>query len=290
MMRTLEPYLLLCLTSTVCVLPGVILVLRRLSMLADAIGHVLLLGIVVAFSLVGDLKSPWLFFGAAGSGLLTVVLVQWLQQDRRFKQDAAIGLVFPALFSLGVLLVSMNFSNIHLDVDAVLLGVPEQTLLDRPEWEILGWSPPRAILILGSILLLQWCLFTLCFKELKLSIFDATQASLFGLMPLLLHYLQMALTSITAVAVFDAVGPVLLLGFMVLPAMTARLLTDSYLETYLWAIGLGISGSIIGVASARAIDSTTPGTVAVVLGIQFLLIWCVQLISKSNNRRRSEQN
>src|SRR5437764_73809 len=125
----IELYALAAVTAAACAVPGVFLVLRRMAILSDAISHVLLLGIVVAFLAVGDLRSPLLLVGAA-TGLATVVLVEALQRTRLVKEDAAIGLVFPALFSLGVILVSRHAGNVHLDTDAVLKGGLELTAAD----------------------------------------------------------------------------------------------------------------------------------------------------------------
>src|SRR6187401_2341093 len=103
-------------TAAACAALGSFLVLRRVSLLTDAIGHVLLLGIVLAFLVTHDLRSPLLILGAAGTGLVTVALVEWVSKSRLVKQDAAIGLVFPALFALGVILTTLYSRNIHLDV------------------------------------------------------------------------------------------------------------------------------------------------------------------------------
>src|SRR5262245_40751242 len=114
-----EVALIAAVVAAACALPGVYLVLRRMALLSDAISHVLLLGIVVAFLWTGDLASPLLLAGAALTGVATVALVEALQRTRLVKEDAAIGLVFPALFSLGVIIVSRHAGNVHLDTDAV---------------------------------------------------------------------------------------------------------------------------------------------------------------------------
>jgi manganese/zinc/iron transport system permease protein len=111
-----------CLVSVACVLPGVFLVLRGVALMSDAISHAILLGIVVSFFLVGNLHSPLLIVGATLSGLLTVFLTEWVIHTRRLKEDAAIGLIFPIFFSIGVILISKYAGHIHLDTDAVLLG------------------------------------------------------------------------------------------------------------------------------------------------------------------------
>src|SRR5215213_11426803 len=93
-------------TAAACSVLGAFLVLRRMALLTDAIGHVLLLGIVLAFLLTHDLKSPLLILGAAATGLVTVALVEGVSKSRLVKEDAAIGLVFPALFALGIILAT----------------------------------------------------------------------------------------------------------------------------------------------------------------------------------------
>ena len=122
MSASMEIQLIAVLTASACALLGVFLVLRSMAMMADAISHTVLLGIVLVFFVVQDLQSPWLLVGAAATGLITVTLVEMLNRTRLVKEDAAIGLVFPALFSLAVILISRFARGVHLDVDAVLLG------------------------------------------------------------------------------------------------------------------------------------------------------------------------
>ena len=122
----------LILVAMACAVPGVFLVLRRNALVSDAIGHVLILGIVLAYFITRDIESPWLLVGAALAGVLTVALVEALQNTKLVRSDAAIGLVFPALFAIGVLLVSLYVPNVHIDVDAVLVGQPENA--DLPRW------------------------------------------------------------------------------------------------------------------------------------------------------------
>jgi manganese/zinc/iron transport system permease protein len=107
---------------------GVFLLLRRMALTTDAISHTVLLGIVVAFlvmvagGLAADLSSPLLIAGAAAAGVLTVVLTELVNRSGLVKQDSALGLVFPLLFAVAVILVARFTSNIHLDVDSVMVG------------------------------------------------------------------------------------------------------------------------------------------------------------------------
>jgi manganese/zinc/iron transport system permease protein len=239
-----------------------------MSLVSDAIGHVLLLGIVLAYFATRDIDSPWLLFGAALAGLLTVVLVELLQRTNLVKADAAIGLVFPALFALGVVLVSVKTRNIHLDVDAVLLGQPD--LATIPRWHFFGVAIPP-LWVMACVLALNVCLCALLYKELKLSTFDPGLAASLGLRPGLIHYGLMAIVSVTAVAAFDAVGPVLVVGFFVVPAATAFLLTDRLGVMIALACGIGAIGAVIGVKLATTFDTNTAGAVAAALGLLFTM-------------------
>ena len=118
----IEIQLIAALVAAACAIPGVFLVLRKMALISDAISHSILPGIVLGFFITQDLSSPLLIVLAAGTGIITVVLVERIQKTGLVKEDTAIGLVFPALFSIGVLLIAKNANDIHLDVDAVLLG------------------------------------------------------------------------------------------------------------------------------------------------------------------------
>ena len=115
--------LLAVVTALACALPGVFIVLRKNSMLVDAISHAILPGIVVGYFFTRDLDSPLLILGAALAGLVVVLGSEWLSRTGLLTGDAPQGLIFPALFSAGVILVTLNFANVHLDVHAVLVGV-----------------------------------------------------------------------------------------------------------------------------------------------------------------------
>lgn len=267
-----EVILVLASVGAACAVPGVFLVLRRVALVADAISHVLLFGIVLAYFVTRDLGSPWLFFGATASGVLTVALVELLRRSDRVAEDAAIGLVFPALFAIGTLLASMFLRSTHLDVDSVLLGFAEFSPTDRLDWfdEL-----PRAVVVLCGIFLLEVALVVAFFKELKLATFDAALASTFGFTPILLHYGLMTMTSLTAVAAFDAVGPVVVVALLVVPAATAYLLTDHLGVLIALSVGIGVSGGVLGTLLALSLDTNIAGTVATVLGLQFGLVFLV---------------
>jgi len=118
----IEIQLIASVVAVACAIPGTFLVLRKMAMISDAISHSILPGIVLGFFITHNLNSPLLIFLAAFTGIITVVLVEYIQKTGLVKEDTAIGLVFPALFSIGVILIAKNANDVHLDVDAVLLG------------------------------------------------------------------------------------------------------------------------------------------------------------------------
>jgi manganese/zinc/iron transport system permease protein len=268
MSASVEIQLIAVVVAAACALPGVFLVLRGMAMMADAISHTVLLGIVLAFFVVADLQSPWLLLGAAAVGVLTVSLVELLHRTQLVKQDAAIGLVFPALFSLAVILISRFARGVHLDVDAVLLGELAFAPFDRIE--ILGLDLPHALVTMSVILLLNAGLIALFYKELKLSTFDAGLAATLGFAPGLLHYGLMTMVSVTAVGAFDAVGAVLVVALMVTPAAAAYLLTDNLRKMLLLSVLIAVASALGGYWLARGLNANIAGAMATVTGLIFL--------------------
>lgn len=265
-----EIALILVIVAGACALPGTFLVLRRMSLVSDAISHVLLLGIVLAYFVVRDLDSPWLLVGAAATGVVTVALVELLQRTRLVKEDAAVGLVFPALFAGGVLLASMFLRNTHLDVDAVLLGQPE--LATEPRWSVAS-VPVKPIWVMTAVFALNVALLVGFYKELKLTTFDPGLAAALGFRPGVMHYALMTVVSLTAVAAFDAVGPVLVVGFFVVPAAAAFLMTDRLAVLLGLAVVIGAVGAAAGTRVAFRLDTNIAGTVAAVLGVLFAAVF-----------------
>lgn len=269
----LEIQLIALITAVACALPGLFLVLRQVAMMSDAISHTVLLGIVIAFFIAGSLDSPLLIVGAALMGVITVALVEMLTNTRLVKQDAAIGLVFPALFSVAVILISRYAGNVHLDVDAVLMGELAFAPFDR--WQGLGLDLPRALWLMGGVLLLNGLLIGLFYKELKLATFDAGLAAALGFSPVVIHYGLMTVVSVTAVAAFEAVGSILVVALMIGPPAAAYLLTNRLSHM------LGLSGllaafsAISGYWLARWLDANIAGSMAVMVGVVFLITFLI---------------
>ena len=268
----IEIQLIAALVAVACAIPGVFLVLRKMALISDAISHSILPGIVLGFFITQDLNSPLLIILAAGTGIITVVLVERIQKTGLVKEDTAIGLVFPALFSIGVLLIAKNANDIHLDVDAVLLGELAFAPFDR--LLLLGVDVgPKAAWIMGVILLITLVLLYLFFKELKVSTFDVGLSTALGFSPAILHYGLMSVASITVVGAFDAVGAILVVALMIAPAAAAYLLTAD-LKKMLWlSVCFGVFAAISGYWLAHWLDASIAGSITTVLGLVFLLVY-----------------
>ena len=255
--------------AAACALPGTFLVLRRMSLMSDAITHTVLLGIVLAFFVVEDLSSPLLIAGAAAVGLLTVYLVELLKRSGLVAEDAAIGLVFPFLFSIAVILITRYAGQVHLDTDAVLLG--EIALAPQERFAPGGLDlGPRAAWVMGLILVGNAAFILTFFKELKLATFDPGLAAALGFSPGALHLALMIFVSVTAVGSFDAVGSILVVALMIGPPAAALLLTDKLGRMLTLSIGLAAASAPAGYLLARQLDVSIAGSMATVIGAAFV--------------------
>lgn len=288
MSPSVEIQIIAALVAMACSLPGVFLILRKMAMMSDAIGHAILPGIVIAFLLTGTLNSPWLILGAALSGMATVVLVEMVRKTGLLKEDAAIGIVFPALFSLGVVLIARFAGDVHLDVDAVLLGELAFAPFDRVV--LFGQDIPKALFVMSMILVMNTVFITLFYKELKISTFDAALAGSLGFAPTVLHYVLMSLVSITAVGAFDAVGSILVVALMVAPPAAAYLLTHRLGLMLVWSVLLGCVSAVGGYWIARVLDASIAGSMATTAGLVFTLVLLVApqrgLLSQQREQKR----
>ena len=267
-----EIQLIASLVAIACAIPGTFLVLRKMAMISDAISHSILPGIVIGFFITQDLNSPWLILLAAVTGVLTVVLVEKIQQTKLVKEDTAIVLVFPALFSIGVIMIAKYANDVHLDIDAVLLGELAFTPFDRIFYNGIDFGP-KSLWVIGIILLVTLALLFAFYKELKMSTFDAGLATSLGFSPALLHYGLMSIASVTTVGAFDAVGAILVVALMIAPAASAYLLTNNLTKMIALACFFGVFSAISGYWSANFLDASIAGSIATMLGVVFLFVY-----------------
>lgn len=261
---------------------GSFLVLRGNAMLSDAISHSIVLGIILVWLLTRQTSGPLPLIGAALTGVLTVVLTEALARSRLVRMDAAIGLVFPALFALGVMLISLHARDVHLHVDTVLLGEIGFVWLETTP--VFGQPVPVAVVTLGAVLAVNLAVVLALWKELKLASFDPGLAAALGFLPGVLHYLILTLTSITAVAAFDAVGAVLFIAFVIVPPATAFLLTRRLGSMVMLAIALSVAACVAGYLLARLWNVSIAGMMASMTGVWFALALLVRGLAQVRGR------
>ncbi|QIK69463.1 metal ABC transporter permease [Erysipelothrix sp. HDW6C] len=254
-----------------CSLLGVFLVLKKMAMMSDAITHTILLGIVIGFFITHDFNSPLLIIGAAITGVLTVYLIEMLQRTRLLSEESSIGVVFPLLFSIAIILITRYAGSVHLDTDAVLLGEISFAPFDR--MMIFGLDIPKS-LFTGIVILGVDALFVLIFfKELKLTSFDPLLAATLGFAPVLLHYALMTLISVTAVGAFNAVGSVLVIAFMIGPPITAFLLTHDLKKLIGISSLFAVFNAVVGYFFAMYFDVSIAGSMALITGLSFGVVF-----------------
>ncbi|MCB0318448.1 MAG: metal ABC transporter permease [Bdellovibrionales bacterium] len=269
--------------STAAIL-GNFLVLRRISLMGDAISHAVLPGIVAGFLVSNSRAGSAIFIGAAIAGILCSLLIEFVSKFGKIDASTSMGVVFSIFFAAGVLLMEQAAaSSVDLDADCILYG----------QLELLFWTPPRdwqSLLTLSTLaelpievivsfltfVFIAACIY-IFFKELKISSFDPGLANALGFNTQLIHYAYMVLVAAAIVSSFQIVGSILVISLLICPAATARLLTDKLNVQIFLSLIIGIFCSISGyylAAFGPALFSyqnslSAAGSISVMLGIVF---------------------
>ena len=266
------------LCAAACAVPGCFLVLRKMSMMGDAISHAVLPGLAIAFLVTGTRASVSMFIGAAIAGVLTALFTQWISKFGNVDRGAAMGIVFTTLFAIGLLLIGRAADHVDLDPGCVLYGAIELTPLDTISAG--GFQVPRAAIVNGVILLVNVLLVSLLYKELKLSSFDPDLADTLGYSSQFLHYLLMTMVAVTTVAAFESVGSIIVIAMLIVPPATALLLTNDLFRMLLIATAAAVLASITGHLGALVVpgwfgfeSTTTSGMIALASGVIFTVAW-----------------
>ncbi len=264
------------LTSLACALLGNFLILRRMSMMGDAISHAVLPGLAIAFLISGSRGSWMMLAGAAVVGVLTAVFTQWISHFGRVEESASMGVVFTGLFALGLILIVRAADAVDLDPGCVLYGAIELTPLDTVR--LGGRDIPRAALMTGGVLVADLVFVLLFFKELRISSFDPALSTAMGIHARLMHYLLMVFVAVTTVAAFESVGSILVIAMLIVPGAVAHLLTDRLPAMVLVSLLVAAGCALLGHIAALTVptwwgfpDTSTSGSIAVVLGLVFLV-------------------
>jgi manganese/zinc/iron transport system permease protein len=273
------------LVAVSCSVVGVFLVLRRMSLLGDAISHSVLLGIVLAYLAVGSRSVVAMMIGATVIGLLTAWLSNTLHRVSKLQTDASIGIIFTWFFAVGVILISVYAGQVDLDQECVLYGEIAFVPFDTVVW---GESDigPRAFWLILGVFLLNLLMVLIGFERFKLVAFHPALAVSLGVNVVFWHYLLMTMVSLTTVASFDAVGAILVVALLVIPASAAYLLAKS-LKGMLWlAAGYAQLSVLAGYAVAVWLDSSIAASIAVMAGLLLMATVLVLQVLKTRRQGR----
>jgi len=257
------------LVAACCGIVGVFLVLRKMAMIGDAISHSVMPGIVIAFLISGSRDSLLMMFAALFFGILTTFLIGMFQRSG-IQSDASIGVVFTALFAIGVILVSLFARQVHLDQDAILYG--EIAFVHWNIWELGGVNMgPKAVWLLGFTLAVIIAVIAAFYKQFKLCSFDPALAAAIGIPVALFHYLLMGLVSMATVSSFESVGAILVVGLLIIPASTAYLLTDRLSAMLFISVAVGVASTFLGYGVSVLLDASIAGCMVCAAGLLFVL-------------------
>jgi len=253
---------------------GCYLVLRKMTMVGDAISHAVLPGIAIAFLISGSRSSVPMLIGAAAFGMLCTVLIELFHKKAKLQEDASIGISFTWLFALGVILITYFADKVDLDQDCVLYG--DITFVNFETW----LNVPTAVWLLGGLFIAIIAFIVVGYKGLYLTTFDPDYAITLGVSVTLWHYLLMGAVSMTTVLSFESVGAILVVAFLIVPGATAYLITNK-LKVMLWLSAcLGITASIGGYYLALLLNASVSGAMVTILGIVFTLVFTFKVLGK----------
>lgn len=245
------------LCALTCALLGNYLIVRKMTMMGDALSHTVLPGIVLAFLVTGSRSSLPVILGAIAAGVLTSLLVELVSRHGDVEHGAAMGVVFVMFFALGVLLIEQAAArSVDLDADCILHGQLESIFWHPPrEWNAFFSSATLhlipAELISSFVVFCLIGLFQIVLrKELVLSSFDAALSDALGFSSQRMHHILMALVAAAAVVSFSSVGSIVVIAMLVCPPAAARLLTDTFSTqirlSLLFAFVSSVGGYIAG--------------------------------------------
>jgi manganese/zinc/iron transport system permease protein len=272
-------FLALVMVSVASAITGSFLVLRKMSMLANALSHTILLGIVLSFLILKafnpllttfSLSMESMFLASLLTGVLTNFITDFLHKTFKLQEDASIGLVFTTLFAIGIILVTLFTKNSHIGTEVVMGNVDA---LQENDLNLIFY-----------ILLINIAITFLCFKEYKITTFDSALAFSMGLSPIFFSYLLMVQVSLTVIGAFRAVGVLMVLTFLVGPCLIAKLFVHSLLKMILLSCFIGSMSSILGVAISRHILSiwdtplSTGGIVVTLIGLIYLIAIFIKIL------------
>jgi manganese/zinc/iron transport system permease protein len=257
--------------SLSCALLGTFLVLRKMTMIGDAISHAVLPGIAIAYWLSQSRASIWMFLGAASVGVLATVLIELLRKRLKVQSDASIGMTFTTLFAIGVVMITFWSDSVDLDQECVLYG--EIAYVPFDVWMFHGQNMGPTALWASGILLLSILVYLFFgYKGLKMTSFNEDYAAVLGIGVGAWNLSLMSMVSLTTVVSFESVGAILVVALLVAPAATAYLLVEKLGAMLLLSAGFALIGSLGGYTLSKVFETSIAGTIASTLGAVFLMV------------------
>lgn len=293
-LETTLPVVVQCfLVSAACGWIGVLLIIRKMALVGDAISHSVLPGIVIVAILFNSLTGPLVIMGAMIAGFVTTLLIEWVHKSSRVKPDAAIGIIFVSMFALGVIMISQMKGAVHLDTECVLMGDMSELIMSDE-----GLLHPR--IIQSFFVLIATVAITLLFyKEIVVSSFDPILATSVGIKASGMHYFQMAWLSVVVVSAFESAGSVIVVAMLIVPGAFALLLTQRLWKALAISLVHAAISSVLGYHFALWMNVNTPAMVVSIGLVLFIFAWffspqqglipvCLARAELSNELKRAE--
>ena len=293
---SLPPLLIGLCASMACALPGNFLILRKQALIGDAISHVVLPGIVVAFLFTGQVSTWPMMIGAAGAAITAVLLIELIRRVGRIESGAAMGVIFTSMFAAGVLLLEQSdTSQVHLDVEHALFGNLESLIwLDAEGWasffQIKALAGlPVELLRMATVLLAVSAFVYIFWRPLALICFDEPYARTRGIAATALGFALVTLTAIAAVAAFDAVGSIIVIAMIICPPATARLMVNSLRSQVIYSQVLAIMATVLGYMFAGYVPlwlgfSNTLSAAGMIASMSGVFLACAALFGPHRRR------
>ncbi len=257
-----------------CSLIGLILVLKRMAMLSDAISHSVLPGIVISYLIIGEMDYSFFTLAAIATAIVSTLLIEGVSRLANYRKDISMGIVYTLLFSIGVILLTKHQDTVPIQSDHVIQGNLEMVPLE-PMWIIndaylLGpysmWN--------GIINLVLVALFVGIFaKQIKIWCFDSGYASSLGMNTKLLSLILMVLTSFTVVSSFSSIGAILVIGFIVIPPSTAIIVSNTFKSAIWISCSISVVSCVLGLYAAKFFDVSIAGMICLVMSLIFMAVF-----------------
>ena len=233
---------------------GTFIVLRGIGFLGDALAHAIFPGVVTAFLLGGNL-----LIGALVAGFAAAAIMGLLTSNERVRDNTSIGVIFTAAFALGVVILTGHAVNSD-ELEGILFGdALGATTVD------VGLTVAVGLGVVGVIFVLR--------RLFVMASFDPAGARAMGLPVVALDALLLALTALTVVVSFKAVGNILVIALLITPAATARLFTDRLAPTMAIAAALGAAASVVGLYAGYQLETSAGGVIVLTATVTFLVAW-----------------